>query len=403
MKTRITIFLLICGMLFTGCANSTPEQSRDGQSDTAAKNIKTQQTESGGETSNIGEAQNAQNSAENIYPPFTGIEISEKGMTVSTLNNMTGGRRLFCYNEDTVYFSNPQDQYRLYSYDGENAKCLTDLQTDELYCLDGSVYFLNRPMPKKDRATGIIYRYDIESGETVQLFDENVYNLRVDDSGVYYMQYGEDDSYIYRLDPESGKGEQLYKGLIAYNLDDCVITSEGNLDNQYRDYFIEKDGEKVCILSNADIADDFVHNGVFYFWDYEQSRRYSLDLRTGEKDSTYTAVPKTVGEVNLTDGCTFFDGYTYLLTNLDIYRMKDAISEQIKVKGNHIIIGYYDGYFDDNPIYKICSLYTDNKSLYALVAPTNEQQKYYMAKLETEEYEVSGEIMELTSIIPIPF
>ena len=121
MRKKTIILFLIFAMIFTSCAETTLSQGDY----TESSPTQTEEKELSQTIKSIPEAENAQN---DTYPPFTGIELSEKALSLSTANNKTNILGILCGSDDSdmIYFSNPDDNWRLYSYDGENAVRITD-------------------------------------------------------------------------------------------------------------------------------------------------------------------------------------------------------------------------------------------------------------------------------------
>lgn len=191
MRTKLISLILICGLALTACTNSsrentTPEESTSGVLEEITE-AKASETAKPTET-------------ENAHLEFTGMDISEEGLTFSTVNNKapSAAFNIFCFGEDIIYFSDMTKGWKLYSYDGENVRLLSDKKAYYLYYYDKSIYFLSdKKVSALDyRYDGILYKYDIESEEVTQLTDEDVYNPRADSTGVYYSKEYEDKFYI---------------------------------------------------------------------------------------------------------------------------------------------------------------------------------------------------------------
>ncbi len=394
MRKKTIILFLIFAMIFTSCAETTLSQGDY----TESSPTQTEQKELSQTIKSIPEAENAQNSA---YPPFTGIELSEKALSLSTANNKTGILGILCGSDDSdmIYFSNPDDNWRLYSYDGENAVRITDGRSHSLNYYDGSVYFLSASnYSVYENPKGVIFRYDVESGEITQISNDKGYDLRVNEYGIFYVKKEDEDIYyVYSVDPENGEEKRLYQGKSVYFLDDYAITRESSKTGKYWDYFLQSEEEKICILENCDFNSDFIHNGVFYYCDDSDKRYHSLDLRTGENKVTGTKHNVFIGdeEYFLEDVNTWGD---------DVYRRKDGKTKLVMINGEKITIGWHENFKRYTP----CRLYSSGQTLYALVRPCDSDDMHYFAKLEIKEYDVSddelfmqivsGEIAELISI-----
>ena len=361
MKAKLISLILICGLALTACTNSSEENTASEESTSGVLEEITETKAS--DTPKLTETENA-------HPEFTGIDISEEGLTFSTVNNKSYS--VFCCGEGMIYFSDMTKGWKIYSYDGENVKLLSDKRAHYLYYYDKSIYFLsNKKVSVLDdyRSDGILYKYDIESEEVTQLTDEIVHNPRADSTGVYYAKEYEDKFYIYRLDEQSGEEERLYEGDTYYRIGDYVITREvsgkkGKYDTY--NYFLMNDNEKICFISDTTIFYDFIHNGVFYYKDWDFIL-HSVDLTTGEKNTPPIEYNFTIlgDEIYLLD----------LTLGVELCRWQDGNPEKMPL---------YSLYFGgEDWLYILRTLYTDGESLYALVYPSGQGRVNYMAKIET--------------------
>lgn len=359
MKPKVILLLLI--FFLTACSNTNISETPSTESTI-------------GDTEKTSENSSYTNpDSEKRYPEFSGAELSEKALSLSTVNNKPNFPKSFCFNDGMVYFANPNDNYVLYSYDGKNAERLTDITAFDLNYYNGSVYFLSsNSMQLKDRV-GKVFRYDAESGETERITDSEGCNLIVNERGIFYSNNNyEDTFYVYETDPSSGEEKRLHQGKIAYFLDDYAVTREQSADGEKWDYFLQNKEEKICFLTDADIAYDFIHEGVYYYRDNSRGM-FSLDLRTGEQK-----------KILANDDLTFING-EMLLSKRDvgggIFRETDGERERIYIDGTDI---YGQGVFSEfsaERSYKINYIYSDNETLYASVSPYILHAPTYFAKL----------------------
>lgn len=391
MKSKIVLLILFCGLSLTACTNSNPQQDTTSMESTPAQAVETNEA---AVTENAKESDN-----ETAYPVFTGIDISEKGLSYSTVNK-NGLYQSFCCGDDIIYFSNPDDDWKLYSYDGETAECLADKKnTYSLNYYDGCVYFLSSEKDIKvnnELYPGKIYKYDTQSGEIAQINDNAGRRLYVDEHGIFYSKKDENKkNYVYKVDPQNGQEERFCEGTKVYFIDDYFIGGEQRDDGENWDYFLQSDNEKIRFISGEDISPDFVHNGVFYYTKGDEFNLYYIDLQTGEEGRTHSGYSYTV-----LDDEIYFS--VQGIVNQKLFKEAGEEAEYIDVNGGkHTFI--YPGdpvlpveeRFD---IYTFRELYSDNKFLYALAEPDNGSHTYYMAKLEPKEVESGGETIEITFV-----
>lgn len=385
MKLKIISIILICGLILTACTDS--QYLQNALTDSAANEFV---TTNGNETGT---------ESEGVFNEFTGIDISAEGLTYSTVNK-DGMYQAFCSDGEMIYFSNPDDEWKLYSYDGETAECIGDKKNIfGLNYYDGCVYFLSSIKEIKvndELYPGKIYKYDTKSGETVQINDSAGRSLYVDEHGIFYSKKDENkNACVYKVDPLNGEEEYFCDGEKVYFIDDYVIVGEQRDGGKNRDYFLKNDNEKILLVSGKEVSPYFVHKGVFYYRKGNEFNLYYIDLRTGEEGRTHAGISYTV-----LDNEIYFSVQGSVTQKL--FRESEEEAEFIEVNGGNYVFLYpgepvlpieerYEGY-------TFRGLYSDNKSLYALAEPDNGSHTYYMAKLEPKEVDNNGEPMEITFV-----
>lgn len=225
------------------------------------------------------------------YPPFTGIDLSENGLNFSTINNKRDYPQIICCGNGIIYFSNPLDGLKLYSWDGEKATRLSDIQAFSLNYYDGSVYFLSSESPYNlaDRIdqSGFLYKYDTESGKVSQISDISMSNPHVDEEGIYYVSLHDDGScYVHKMNIENGTSQPQYRGFSVQHTDGYTLINQESEDGI--DYFLQKGQDKIWLMSDVITLYDCMNNGVYYYRDYNENYSlYSLDMKSGEKKLIY--------------------------------------------------------------------------------------------------------------------
>lgn len=351
MKKRCIITLLSVLLLMTGCASSS-DTSEDSSSGTDGEISQTYISE---------------------YPAFSGLPLSEKVINeYSTLNNKSRMPQIFCNNGDTVYFANPDDELYLYSYDGKEAKRLSETAAFSLNYYGNSIYFLS-PEDYDDpeiwfltmqERTGIPYRYDIESGTVTKLGDTLMNDLRVDENGIF-GSITEDNgaTYVYRVDPQSGECERAYRGFGIQHIGDYELMVEDSNENDGLDILLVNGEEKVRILTYVVPFYDCIHQGIYYYRDNNTGLSFhSLNLVSGEAKE----MPKC-------SDYTVFDGKLLMIIKDKLYLYTGEDTEQITV-GQHIEGDPSAPIYRD---YNIECLYTANDKLYAVVSHIMGRTEYY--------------------------
>ena len=378
MRKRFVSLLLICGLMLTACTNSGGEDMILTEATSAASEA-TAKTEAG-ETAQESETENAP-------PEFTGIEISDEDLeNFSFESSFSGGYyQILCYSEDTIYFSDINEGWRPYSYDGEKASLILDQQAHYLYYYDNCIYFLSdRNVDALEYyPEGILYKFDIESGNVTKLTDEYVHVPKADETGIYYSKKIDGKFYIYRLDEESGEEERLYEGYSYYRIGDYEIsrveTGKKGEDEVY-DYYLLKGDEKICFLSGITAYFDLIHDGVFYCRDWDVVL-HTVDLRTGEKNI-----------LPIKSSFAFLGDEIYYCADNSIgcyslYHWKNEGSELMYLIGRNIPFDTgYRGNWEEHDtlgygVYSLQRIYSDNKTLYAYVYTPTDVHEYHLAKV----------------------
>ena len=379
-KNFISLFL-ICGMMLTACTNSSEEDTTLTETTSAASEATTQTEAS--ET-----AAESEPEPDNLFPEFTGIEISDEALENFSFSgdNNPYDTHEFCSSGDMVYFSNINDGWKLYSYDGENAKLILDQKTHYLYYFDNSIYYLTDSNVKGSSPNGgTLYKYDIESEEITKLTDEDVYFPRVDETGIYYSKKYEDKFYIYRFDEQTGEDERLYEGSAYCRIGDYEISREvtgKKGEDELYDYYLLKGDEKICFLSGTTIYFDLIQDGIFYYkdWDY---KLHTIDLRTGEKDTLPFGFTFTI----LDHEIYYWD--TDQWSGHSLFHWKDGEPELMYTIGLNITFDTgYRGNYEDHDIngyivYNLKDITNDGKSLYVYLYPPNgKYDETHLGKIE---------------------
>ena len=367
MRKKFVSLILICGLALTACSNLDKEDTTLAETTSAAPEAATQ-------TEASKTAKESDTETEDTPLEFTGIDISDEALENFSFIGDSNyyNQHEFCSSEDMVYFSNVNNGWKVYSYDGENAKLILDKKVHYLYYFDNSLYFLSdRKTNDKPANGGILYKYDIESEEVTKLTDEDVFFPRADETGIYYSKKYEDKFYIYRFDEQTGEDERLYEGSAYCRIGDYEISREvtgKKGEDEVYDYYLLKGNEKTCFLSGTTIYLDFIQDGIFYYkdWNYKV---HTIDLRTGEKNT-----------LPMKDCFTVLDGEIYyfddLFSGVNLYRWNKGEPERVITIGLDLTYTGYRGNYEDHDIngYNIyCSkdIINDGKSLYIYVYPPN--------------------------------
>lgn len=299
MKKSIIAFAL-AAVLLCGCANTE-------ENPPIAEDTSTEQTTA------------AQRKVPEEYgnsPEFTGILFDEEAMPCPSINNKLGYPQMFCFHDETVYFVNPQDGRRLYSFDGKETKRLTEVPAMSLYYRDGEIYFLSArtdySYDSQIDVKGRLYKYRVESGETIQLSDTVMKNLLVDENGIYYSvsePRGDGISAVtyYEFDEESGSAEMVCDVNFFQRFGEIELIfgpARSPEETSGVTIFLKKGEEVYRLLTGVIPAQYGIWDGKFYYIDQDTRELFSIDLTNGEKESFGRASDYTVvnGEVYTNHG-----------------------------------------------------------------------------------------------------
>lgn len=368
MKRKHIAVVLAAALLFLAGCNSSHSDSEI-QNSSSPNNTPS--------VTDVTYSENTQPPKPSPYPPFSGIDISENGLKFSTINNKRDYHQFFCSGNGIIYYSNPLDGLKLYSYDGEKATRLSDIQAFSLNYYDGAVYFLSseKNYSFEDIIDGTLYKYDTESGRVSKISDISMNNSHVDEEGIFYVSLYEDGSYyVYKTDIENGTGEPQYRGFSVQHTDGYTLINQETEDGI--DYFLQKGEEKIWLMSDVITLYDCMNNGVYYYRDYNDNYSlYSLDLRKGEK--------KLLCGERINDYTVFKDNL-YLSIKGRLYRcLQDGTLDLFEFDSKRESA---DGKSDSD--YQTVNVYAAEDAMYALVTYMEGKKVIYaFARLDISEQE----------------
>ncbi|MCM1298354.1 MAG: DUF5050 domain-containing protein [Firmicutes bacterium] len=378
MIKKFVSLILICGLALTACTNSGGDDTVQSETTlgTSEKIIETEADDTVIES---------KTETENAPLEFTGIDIPDETPESSPTYSTSMKFHTFCYSEDMVYFSDFSRGWKLYSYDGENVSLIVDKKVHYLFYFDKCIYFLSdRNVGYYDyHIDGILYKYDIESGDVTKLTDENVHAPRTDETGIYYSKEYEGKYYVYRLDEESGEEERLYEGYSYYRAGDYVISREAigkKGEDEVYDYYLLKNDEKICFISGTTIFYDLIYGGVFYYMDWDLEM-HAVDLRTGECFN-----PPLTNFVILNNEMYYCDYDQW--GGLSLFHWQEGEAELMYTIGINLPFDNYRGNWEDHDIngyfiYGLYNVYSDGKSLYVYVCPPDGNfSELHLGKIE---------------------
>lgn len=336
------IIILMAALILCSCSN---ENSSENVSDTSV-----------GETS--------ENTEEQV---FTGIPEEDIEYNFSPqVNKKDFSLQLFCYDDNgNIYFSNPADGHKLYVYDGTESRKLTDIRAVCLNYYDGKIYFISPP-PQRDLGIydmspeGYPYKYDLESGETVQLDDSVMSDMTVIDGEIYAMNY-DSACFFYKYDENDPdcRNKKVFNSFVIKKCKDHFLTfetvSENNEDKIH--FYLQNENDKQLLLADDIPHDCFFAFGKFYYFSQNTHELKIIDLENGEISSPGFARDFMV-----------LDGELYILKS-DMYLYKAGDENKL------------------NELNQFKYIYSDNKNLYGVTMQYNSfsrRNDYVFAKINPD-------------------
>lgn len=296
-------------------------------------------------------------------PEFSGITLDGDAMPCPSINNKRYFPQMLCYYEETVYFSNPRDGLKLYSFDGKETKCLTDIPAMSPFYRGGEIYFLSSSadyIHSERDEKGRLYKYCAESGETVLLSDIAMRNLLVDENGIYYCvneptDHGTSRVVCYKFDEESGSSEKISETAFFQRYGKVeLIFAPAEEDSDVVIYL--KNGEETYrFLTGVIPAQYGIWNGKFYYVDQNSRVLYSIDLTNGTREEFGTVSDYAV-----------LNGDVYYLNSDKLYKMGNTGDLKIVYSDEFFSEQDEKGNIQDKD-YHYLNLYTTGSELYALV------------------------------------
>lgn len=307
-----------------------------------------------------------------VYKVLTSkVYMSAAGTLGNTAGNLYNGG-LFCENGSRIFFSNPNDDYTLYSMDksmGDFKKLYNDyaryINVDENYV------FYSRMNNKKDKpsqsifvfySTGV-YRVRKNGSALEMITDKPCGSLMLYDNMLYY-QISNDKSNnnaltYYRVDIDGKNEKKLFsEDSMVVSMFDGRLYYAGNLSDQDIHY-INPNGNASVAIETKSYMPIAMEEGIFYISTEENKdgtneskggNKYNIFLVDYEDKERKCIVNKPVSWYNITS-----DG-RYVFFNCDegddsaIYMLDRESNETVKIRNGNFkwlnIAGGYCFFFD---------------------------------------------------------
>lgn len=225
---------------------------------------------------------------------FSNVPENPAGTVGNTGGNLNN-EGLFCQDGDTVYFSNPNDNFNIYSMDldGGNIKKVLHMPAKYLN-IAGKYLYYNQVDTDTKMVYGFaaethgIYRYKLGSRNDTKGFDRTVAGqLIVVDNYVYYQHYdNENGMTLYRCTVNGTDKAEVLKKIV----NPCCVIS-GNIfypdqDNKFLLYMLDSQTLTDSLFLNERMYDPVYSDGYIYYigiGDNYPLCRFNMNSRKVEK------------------------------------------------------------------------------------------------------------------------
>lgn len=389
MKLKRSFAFLICSLICSGCSLSPVTTEMNFGEDT---NAVTYSSENESDTVSGNGEEPAP--AEIIPQTPTNFDVftgTDKDTTpLDTINNKEFTPSVFCYNNDTVYFS---WKGSVYSY-SETYSALEKLfeanayslnyYNGKIYYIENDEYTISRDMTVVD---GPLFCYDLNDRSETKICDKNISMPVICDNGIFYVKYsvyGDPlPTGIYKLDEESGLDERICNGFtyIEYNgLIYSYIPGDGEND-KIRFYFLNDD--TALMPDNIRSGKESLQGDDLYYISRDDGSLNRLSLLTGENT------------VQITYNDDFFKSYYPDMADEYIEQYASAekklsLSDYTVFKGEIWFYGIGLNRYDESEDriisysanYLVHSLYSSNNAMYAVISESlNGKDVFHFAKI----------------------
>ena len=279
------------------------------------------------------------------------------GNTGGNLNN--GG--FFCERNDSVYFANAYDNYRLYSMNPDETK-IKQLGSVSVANICAAGKYLYYYQTGAGSGTGLGYMMNISGLYRSNLNGKNVLCLQRNASEylnlvgnyIYYLQQdSEITSHKIRLDKKYDITLSSFK-INPSSADNGVIYFAGENTDHYL-YTLLADTNQISLLWKHNLWSPVYQNGIIYFMDLETNyelHRYILSSGTEE-----VLTKNRLDYFNVSDQYIYYQKSSetdpaLMRIHLDgsgEELVKEGIFEHINITSNYV---YFNEYGNPTPVYK---------------------------------------------------
>lgn len=315
-KVLILSAFLICSLICSGCyVSPVPAEQNSEEGNAALSHVSETENDTAltsdsfdfDEIKNVSETENdtalttaKEPETEEVIPEmptnfevFSGTDKDEAPL--NTINNKEFSPSVFCYDNDTVYFS---WKGSVYSYN-ETESALEKLfeanayslnyYNGKIYYIENNEYVISRDMTFVD---GPLFCYDLKDGSNEKICDKNISMPVVCDNGIFYVKYsvyGDPlPTGVYKLNEESGLSERICNGFSYIEYNDLIysyIPGDGEND-KIRFYF--SDDDTALLLDNIRSGKESLYGDDLYYISKDDGSLNRISMLTGENTARIT-------------------------------------------------------------------------------------------------------------------
>ncbi len=258
---------------------------------------------------------------------------------------------IFCEHNDTIYFSNPNDNHHLYSMDanGENLKKLQADIASFINADDNYVYYVRNNADGNNKFsflhinTNSLCRYDLKTGKVLVLDpDPSIYASLIGNY-IYYIHYDSDTaSTLYRIKIDGSKKEQVDKNpYFTCSANGQYFYYNGIKDN-HNIYQMDTSTGNTNVICQGNYWMPSADNENIYFLDCNQN--YSLMKLARSNPTPSQIIPDRIEYYNVYGDVIYFQRNN-LNDDAALCRVNtDGSNYQVIKEGNFTNINVTSGY-----------------------------------------------------------
>lgn len=330
-------FLIALLLIVLSACSSTDDQDETAPPDYNQTTQSVVVTDDGENSGNSGDHDEPGTVAER----FQGFKTAQSSGAVYNINRIFEVSGRFAYDENSVYYSDCYDDYRLYKITNGAKELLVDSETRNLTVVGDELYYLKKTaddvIEGSEMFLGDVYSLNLETMTEKLIINEDVREFTVTENGLLYAT---PDSLIL-ADLNGEKISQILdrlQGVSVYG--DYIFI----YDNATEDYVFKNINNNETIPFGKLYSISFIWENSLFILGNENL--LEVDLITGEM---YPYPQKRIVYM------TYSDGNVYATDMTDIYRLDREKHDYVELEVNR----------DNFSAFSVYNLFSSGKKLYA--------------------------------------